>query len=92
MKTERASHTATLLNNAVVLMAGGYGSSKVDLAGAEMYNPATRTFAPAGDLRDGRANHTATLLNNGMALIACGTHDNDDGAAASVELYNLAGR
>jgi hypothetical protein len=92
LETARASHTATLLNNGMVLIAGGDGSGKVDLAGAEMYNPATRTFAPAGDLRTGRANHTATLLNNGMVLIAGGTHDNDDDATASAELYNPVGR
>jgi hypothetical protein len=92
LETARASHTATLLNNGMVLIAGGDGSGKVDLAGAEMYNPATRTFAPAGDLRNGRANHTATLLNNGMVLIAGGTHNNDDDATASAELYNAVGR
>ena len=92
LKTARASHTATLLNSGKVLIAGGDGSGKVDLTGAEMYNPGTRTFAPAGDLRDGRANHTATLLDNGMVLIAGGTHDSDDDATASAELYNPIGR
>ena len=92
LKTARASHTATLLHNGMVLVAGGDGSGKVDLAGAEVYIPGTRTFAPAGDLKDGRANHTATLLGNGMVLIAGGTHDSDDDATATSELYNPVGR
>ena len=85
LNTARNMHTATLLNNGMVLVAGGYGSSGV-LASAELYNPVTGTFTPTGSLNTARYNHTATLLNNGMVLIAGG--ENSTGALASAELYN----
>ena len=86
LKTARYWHTATLLNNGMVLMAGGLGPSAY-LASAELYNPATGTFTPTGSLNTARDYDTATLLNNGMVLIAGGY--NSSGALASAELYNL---
>ena len=43
LNTARDWHTATLLNNGMVLMAGGYGDSSGILASAELYEPATLT-------------------------------------------------
>src|SRR5439155_15338270 len=72
LNTSRYVHTATLLNNGIVLLAGGNGSSGV-LTSAELYDPATGTFTPTGSLNTSRYVHTATLLNNGVVLIAGGT-------------------
>jgi hypothetical protein len=86
LNTARQGHTATLLNNGLVLIAGGYGYTG-NLASAELYNPATGTSTPTGSLNIARELHTATALNNGMVLIAGGY----DGAyLASAELYNPA--
>ena len=41
MKETRAGHTATLLDDGRVLIAGGHGDPS-----AEIYNPATNSFAP----------------------------------------------
>ena len=57
------------------------------MGSAELFDPATGTFSPTGNLNTGRANHTATLLNNGSVLITGGSHDIDD-ATGSAELYN----
>jgi hypothetical protein len=37
MIDEREAHTATLLTNGAVLMAGGFGMTNQDLASAELY-------------------------------------------------------
>ena len=84
LNTGRDGHTATLLPNRLVLVAGGGNSGF--LSSAELYHPATRTWSPTGSLNTGRTVHTATLLANGMVLVAGGA--NDDGALASAELYD----
>jgi hypothetical protein len=89
MNAARESHTATLLSNGMVLIAGGVGNSGVLASEEELYNPATETFTyTTGSLNTARELHTATLLNNGMVLIAGG--EGSSGALASVELYNPA--
>ncbi len=77
MLTERASHASVRLANGHVLICGGFrqqsGSTLTALATAEVYNPASNTFAPVGDMAVERANHTATLLDDGRVLIAGGS-------------------
>jgi hypothetical protein len=72
MTTDRWGATATLLNNGMVLMAGGENGGYSILASAELYDPVTRSFAVTGDLNTARAWQTASLLNNGQVLIAGG--------------------
>src|SRR5436189_278401 len=86
LNTERYSHTATLLPNGMVLVAGGGGGS--DSRSAELYDPASGTWTTTGSLNTGRAEHTATLLPNGMVLVAGGS--GSSGALASAELYDPA--
>ncbi len=75
MATERESHTATLLNDGRVLVAGGarlQGTSWETLQKAEIYDPASGTFLPTGDMVKPRIFHTATLLSNGKVLATGG--------------------
>src|SRR5438067_42723 len=92
----RDSHTATLLPNGKVLIAGGFRIDPVShdlvyLTSAELYDPATGTFSATGNLATGRAGHTATLLPNGKVLITGGANFNvATGYVRSAELYDPA--
>jgi hypothetical protein len=88
LNVARSEMTMTVLNNGMVLIAGGANSGGVT-ATAELYNPATQTFTLTGSLNTARFNHTATLLDNGMVLIAGGADANSN-KLASAELYNPA--
>ena len=80
----RYRHTATLLPNGKVLVAGGVNNADV-VRPAEVYDPALGTWTPTGRLADGRVDHTATLLPNGKVLVAGGQSGDD---LASAELYD----
>jgi len=71
LNTARQNHTATLLPNGQVLVAGGWNSGGY-LASCEIYNPSNGTWEATGSLSNSRAYHTATLLPNGQVLVAGG--------------------
>jgi hypothetical protein len=72
MTTARAEHSSTLLNNGWVLLVGGLDGAGNPLHTAELYDPTTGTFSPTGSMGTERRDHTATLLNNGKVLIVGG--------------------
>ena len=72
MTAKRAAHTATLLNNGKVLIAGGFVGDGGGLSSVEVFDPTTITFTSAENMTAARAGHTATLLPNGKVLIAGG--------------------
>src|SRR5207237_978861 len=87
MATARRLHTATLLLNGKVLVAGGR-STTAHLSGAELYDPATGAWTPTSNpLNTARDTHTATLLPNGKVLVAGGYGTN---YLSSAELYDPA--
>ena len=85
-------HTATLLPNGQVLVAGGVGCNGAGSMGrcgpSELYDPTTRTWTDTGSLRRARWSHTATLLPNGQVLVAGGQNLKRD--FPSAELYDPA--
>ena len=84
----RGFHTATVLQNGMVLIAGGRNGNNI-LSSAELYNPATGIFTLTGSLATARASHSATLLQNGKVLIAGGsTNGTGFPTVASAELYD----
>jgi hypothetical protein len=78
-------HTATLLGNGMVLVAGGFVNA-LYLSSAELYDPSSNSWAPAGTMSAGRDAHTATLLGNGKVLVAGG--DGNTAYLSSAELYD----
>jgi len=89
LNTPRNSHTATLLANGDVLVAGGIGDSinpLVVVGGAELYDVATGTWRVTGSLGTARHSHTATLLSNGKVLVA--GVQTASGSLATAELYD----
>lgn len=78
MTDARWSHTATLLPNGKVLVAGGFTNPSTSanaqpvLASAELYDPATGTWTPTGSMSTRRALHVAQLLPDGKVLVAGG--------------------
>ncbi|HXA86029.1 MAG TPA: kelch repeat-containing protein [Candidatus Dormibacteraeota bacterium] len=73
MTIPRFFHTATLLKNNKVLIAGGMQRNGMFEGTAEIYDPATRSVTAAGKLQSVRGwGTTATLLPNGKVLITGG--------------------
>jgi hypothetical protein len=89
MTSPRVSHTATLLPDGKVLVAGGRTTTNFAISSAELYDPATGLWIPTGSMTTARLAHTAILLPSGEVLVAGGYED--DGTLpplASAELYD----
>ena len=91
LNAPRDSHTATLLANGKVLIAGGYAGGVNTVAAAELYDPATGMFAVTGSMAIPRANHTAILLSSGKVLIAGGGQARAEIYDPATGLFTLAG-
>lgn len=88
-------HTATLLLNGNVLVAGGFGTTGPLTTGplnsAELFNPATNIWTLTGNLGTARNDHTATLITSGPAsgkVLVLGGLDNNATDLSSGELYD----
>jgi hypothetical protein len=86
----RVLHTAALLLNGKVLVAGGWPNHNHTggaLASAELYDPATGKWTLTGSMNVRRVYHTATLLLDGRVLVVgCFTA----GSTNTAELYDPA--
>jgi hypothetical protein len=85
----RTDHTATLLNDGTVLIAGGFGFENLtfdattatftpveqDLMTAHIFDPKTNTFTQTGSLTAARSHAQATLLSSGKVIITGGLNN-----------------
>ena len=72
MNVPRVFHTATLLQDGKVLVAGGDNRYTTTYDTAEIFDPSTDTFTPTENMVSARSGHTATLLSNGKVLLVGG--------------------
>ena len=87
MHHARVAHTATLLNDGRVLLAGGYADGVS--SSAELYDPRTGSFTETASLGTARCKHTAGLLPDGRVLLAGGSDNRGwNGNLSSAEIYD----
>ena len=84
MGSPRQGHTATLLPNGNVLVAGG-GTGAVS---AELYDPGSGKWTATGNMVEPRFGHTATLLSDGVVFVAGGANASSSHVTGSAELYD----
>lgn len=82
----RSEHTATLLPNGRVLIAGGTDGTN-QLSSALLYDPANGTWATTASLSFARTEHGAALLPDGKVLVMAGNGTNSL-TTPSAELYD----
>jgi hypothetical protein len=86
MLSARTDHTASLLPDGRVLVAGGIDDRSRALDSTEMYDLSRGLWTGAGTMAAHRAGHTATVLADGRVLLVGGWDDR--GAVAMAELYD----
>ena len=86
MIESRANHTATLLQDGRVLIAGGHGYAGQLLASAEIFDPGTGVFSPTGSMGVARAGHIAALLPDGVVLVVGG--EDFSATLGTAEIYD----
>ena len=87
MKAARAEHTATLLDDGTVLIAGGLNALSFSQSSAEIFDPATGAFTSlTSAMGTPRCLHTATALTNGCVLLVGGS--NFGSSVASADFFD----
>jgi N-acetylneuraminic acid mutarotase len=93
MSTPRFEHSATLLDDGRVLIAGGQGPPIAGNTGAlkttEIYDPAVDSFRKSNDMTDARFNHNALKLPDKTVMVVGGAGGtNGDTSLATAEVFD----
>lgn len=84
----RTGHSATLLLNGQVLIAGGYNGSG-HVSESVLFDPQTKGWIGSGSMNVPRDDHRATLLADGRVLVTGGI-DPNTGYTDAAEIYDSA--
>ena len=91
MNRPRYGHTATMLADGRVLIAGGMEEERNPTASAEVFDSATKTFTEVASMNTKRVGHTATMLADGRVLITGGSRVIFyESSLASAEIFDPA--
>jgi hypothetical protein len=85
MHEPRIDHSATVLENGTVLIAGGRNVRGM-LSTAEIYDPVTGMFHPTGSMSEPREGHRDFRLSDGRVLLIGGATEGG-GSLLTTELY-----
>jgi len=95
MHTARWGHSAVLLDNGTVLVAGGSAVRSAQSVGAvrsaELFNPANGQWTETAPMTDARTGHVAVVLGDGKVLVIGGSVPvgrTDEAQLAFCELYD----
>jgi N-acetylneuraminic acid mutarotase len=81
----RYDHTATLLKDGRVLVAGGNSSGPLE--SAQLYDPDTNKWSDAAAMKVARSGQAAVRLESGKVLVAGGTAPADDAPSSGAAGY-----
>jgi hypothetical protein len=87
MTVAREAASASLLGTAKVLVAGGYSGSTY-YGSAELYDPASGTWAATGSMTGVRASHMSASYGSGTGLVLVAGGTDGTSALATAEIYN----
>ncbi len=92
MTEPRYFHSAAVLNNGKVLLAGGcLWPNSLYLENAELYDPGDGSFtATAGNMSTGRESNVTVLLKNGKVLLAGGWRPSPPYTLVDAEVFDPA--
>jgi hypothetical protein len=89
MQFSRYGHTATMLPDGRVLIAGGTGNmGNAGTATAEIFDPTSGSFTPTGSMGFARFNHAAAALPDGRVLITGGLGTSSEQWLREAEIYS----
>ena len=89
MTTGRGGHSATLLTNGTVLVAGGGYSDDVAARSAELYDPGSGRWTATSSMGVSRFGHSAVMLpNEGVLVVAGVSLGSDPVPLSSAEVYD----
>ena len=91
MSVARYAHTATVLNNGLIFVAGGTGVNGTPLTSTELYDPTAHTWSNGPSLSLGLTQHSAILLSTGNVLIAGGINSLGTPVSSSIEYVAVGG-